>query len=264
MRRAFLQSTWVCLALVLTGHTAQALTWELGIRGLGTGMVIDIRNTTTGALVGTFTSHGPAAAGVNFAISFDGATGADSDVQLSPEVQYTFVFRNWSNKAAYVEGHLPPGLPRYDDVYDIGINPDRLTLDTTFGDGVQEMWGFPTATYFIPLDLSLVIYETTPIGDKTVYKMRGTASGGNGSYTFSWTQATMNTSPTTNPSLALRTCLNSQHVTVTCTVNGTLTKSVVIGGPPNPLRSPEDGSGDDSSPSATPSTWSIVKKMYSR
>src|SRR5262249_42506381 len=137
MRRAFLQSTLLCLALVLCGGVAHAATWELGIRGLGSGMVIDIRNTATGALVRTYPSHAPAAAGVNFAISFDNATGADSDVQLPTNVQFTFVFRNWGNKAAYVEGDLPPNAPNYDDVYDIGINPDRLTLDTTFGNGVQ-------------------------------------------------------------------------------------------------------------------------------
>lgn len=269
MRHAFLRSTVVLVALVFSGHAAHALTWELGIRGLGSGMPIEIRDTATGALIGNYVSHGPEEAGTNFRIDFDSHMAWDSDIHLEPDVQYTFFFKNWSNKAAYVLGELPPDGVQNDDVYDIGINPDRLTRDPTIGIGTQRMWGFPTATYWIPLDLSLVVYRTNPIGDKTGYWMSGTASGGANygspppTYNFSWTQATMNTSPTTNPSLAVRTCLNTQRVTVTCTVNG-LTKSIVIGGPPNALRSPNDGAGDDAPPSAIPSTWSMVKAMYSR
>ena len=249
-------------SLLFTG-IAHAVQWELGIRGLGSGMQIEIRNSTTGALIGTYPSHFPDDAGMNFTIDFNGQDGAD--VQLTPEVQYTFIFKNWSNKAAYVMGHTPPGVTNYDDIFDIGINPDRLNRDETYGDGVQEMWDFPIATYTPPPppppSLSLVIYETIPRFDKTTYLMRATASGGSGSYTFVWTTAFMTTGSTVNPSLAHRTCLNSQHYTVTCTVNGVTSASVEIGGgggiepKPRPVR-PEEPAP------ASSATWSAVKALY--
>jgi hypothetical protein len=219
-------------------------------------MPIEIRNTSTGALIGTYISHSAPPGGANFTVDFNGQAGAD--VQLAEGVQYTFIFKNWGNKAAWVRGDIPPGVPNYDDIYEVGINPDRLTH--VYGDGVQQMWNFPNATYNPPppppLTLSLVIYETIPIGSKTTYKMRGTASGGSGSYTFAWTQATMTTGSTVNPSLAMRTCLNSQHYTVTCTVNGTVSQSVEIGQmqpKPGPIAAP--------APAAS-ATWSRVKALY--
>jgi hypothetical protein len=260
MSRLFRPWSFMTIGLLVAAGAAYATPWELGIRGLGSGMPIEVRNTSTGQLIGTYTSHAPVSSGVNITIDFNGTAG--SDIQLTPEVQYTFIFKNWSNKAAYVEGHMPPGIPNYDDIYDIGINPDRLTLDPNYGDGVQEMWGFPNATYNPPppppLSLTLVIYQTVPIGDKTNYKMRGTASGGSGSYTFVWSQATMTTGATVNPSLANRTCLNSQHVTVTCTVNGTVSQSVQIGGfdpKPGPI-------GSDEPAPVSAATWSAVKVLY--
>jgi len=111
-------------------------------------------------------------------------------------------------------------------------------------------WGYPNATTSV-LCMSLVVYETIPTGDKKTYKMRATASGVP-NYSFSWSNATMSTPATTNPSLAARTLFNGQTATVTVTVNGTLSKSVVIGSP---------GSVAGPTP-VIPATWGRIKTLY--
>jgi hypothetical protein len=69
------------------------------------------------------------------------------------------------------------------------------------------------------LAVTLQIYDIDEIGDKVIFYLRATASGGDGSYHFSWDGAS-SISPTleTNPNLAKRTILQSQTTTVTVTV----------------------------------------------
>jgi hypothetical protein len=83
-----------------------------------------------------------------------------------------------------------------------------------------------------------VIYETNYVGDKIIYKLRATATGGDQNYTFSWSNASR-TSPTshTNPNTAIRTILRSQTVTVSVTVTSagqTVTKYKTLYGEIDP------------------------------
>lgn len=70
------------------------------------------------------------------------------------------------------------------------------------------------------LSVSLVIVDTTYVGDKITFLLRATASGGTGSYNFSWSGAYPDhqSTPTTNPNYARRTILSTQTVTVSVTV----------------------------------------------
>ena len=82
-----------------------------------------------------------------------------------------------------------------------------------------------------PLTMDLVVDEAIPRGDKTTYFLRATASGGAPPYYFQWTNATPTVGQTVNPNRAVRTCLNSQTVTVkVCFANApTICDSVTLG-----------------------------------
>lgn len=101
------------------------------------------------------------------------------------------------------------------------------------GDYCDEIGTYPDCCVIYPLAMSLVISDTDYIGDKIIYTLRATASGGNQSYTFSWSNATQLSAPSANPNSGRRTILKSQTVTVTCTVysNGEyVTKQKVLSG----------------------------------
>jgi len=223
----------VALASCLWTTVAGANAWELMIQLSGpnaSAMQIRVCETATGHVVGTYMSN--AYQGANdFTVDFNNTGGAD--VSLPAGVQYTLTFVGW-NKSCYIEGSMPPNQPNYDDTWSIDGNTNVVTHLS--GPGLQDVGGFPGATCGAPpppFNLQLTIDSMTRIGDKVVYKLRGTASGATGGYTFSWTQATMTTGATVNPSLATRTILNTQSYTVTCTaVNaaGTVTKSILLDG----------------------------------
>ena len=82
-----------------------------------------------------------------------------------------------------------------------------------------------------PLTMDLAVYNAIPRGDKTTYFLRATASGGAAPYYFTWTNATPNVGQTVNPNTAVRTCLNTQSVTVkVCFTNApTICDTVTIG-----------------------------------
>ena len=83
-----------------------------------------------------------------------------------------------------------------------------------------------------PLTMDLVVDHSIPRGDKTTYYLKATAGGGAPPYYFTWTNATPNVGNTVNPNTAVRTCLNTQHVTVTVcfTLAPSICDSVVVGG----------------------------------
>lgn len=220
------------LAGALWAAAAGATSWELTITLSGPGadaMQIRVCDTQTGAIIGTYASNAHQATN-DFTVDFNGQAGAD--VSLSPNRPYTLTFIGW-NKSCYIEGNMPPGQTNYDDFWTINGTTNAVTHVS--GPFLQDVWGFPGATCGgpPPLDLQLVIDSQTRVGDKIIFKLRGTASGGTGPYTFSWTQATMTTGANVNPSLATRTILISQSYTVTCTVTnavGSLTKSILLEG----------------------------------
>lgn len=65
-----------------------------------------------------------------------------------------------------------------------------------------------------PLTVDLVVDHAIPRGDKTTYYLKATMSGGAPPYYFAWQNATPNVANTVNPNTAVRTCLNTQSVTV--------------------------------------------------
>jgi len=83
-----------------------------------------------------------------------------------------------------------------------------------------------------PLTMDLVVDHTIPRGDKTTYFLKATATGGAPPYYFTWTNATPNVANNVNPNTAVRTCLNTQTVTVkVCfTLAPTICDTVTIGG----------------------------------
>jgi hypothetical protein len=94
---------------------------------------------------------------------------------------------------------------------------------------VEDVWGYPNAAVEYPLTLSLVEEYIKVVGDKTTFRLRATAGGGNGSYSFSWSNAAPITGPTVNPNKAVRTILRKTTVSVTVTSNGeSKTKSITL------------------------------------
>jgi hypothetical protein len=237
---AFRRSCLAWASIAVLASDARAVCWEIAFRvqsdaGGWVSTPIEIYDQCNLVWSGSSSSM-PDAQGVNFRIDLN--SNCPGMPQLTPDVVYRVRMPAWS-KAFFLEGHLMPGSP-VDDIFT--LRPSSLTH--YLGPQVQEVWGYPNAQ---TLCMTLVVYETIPVGDKTTYKLRATASGAP-SYSFAWTNASMTTGATTNPSLAQRTKLNTQTVTVSCTVNGTLTKSIVLQGlVPAPK---------------VPATWSRVKALY--
>ena len=102
----------------------------------------------------------------------------------------------------------------YDTYYE--VTPGDV--DKVGGSCLELFGGYPDCEPFPPqsdLDVLLQIYDVDYIGDKLVFYLRATASGGDGSYYFTWDGASrISPSPETNPNLAKRTILQSQTVTV--------------------------------------------------
>jgi hypothetical protein len=93
----------------------------------------------------------------------------------------------------------------------------------------ENVGGYPNAVVHYPLTLVLVDEYFTVSGDKTWFRLRATAGGGDGSYYFTWNGATPITGATVNPNKAVRTILKKTTVSVTVTSNGdSVTKSITL------------------------------------
>lgn len=243
--------TGLALAGALLGGAtgAHANCYELGLRvqndaGTYVATNVEIYNTECGGLVWSGASSAtPQTDGTNLRFDLNG--GCPGATTLTPEVKYTVKFPGWSGKAFYYTGHLIPGQP-VDDTYT--VRPGSLTWYS--GAHVQTLNGYPTATW-TPLCLALVVDHTTVSGSKTNYFLKATASGG-APYTFSWGNATMTSAQGVNPSLATRAVLLGQTVTVTCTLNGIVVRSLQLTG---------DGGTVAPLPVA-PVTWGGLKSQY--
>lgn len=156
-------------------------------------------------------------------------------ISLEPGTDYVIVFKYpaGDKSVCYSRDQLECDGGIYDTYYE--VTPTSITLaDESDFCEEESMSGYPDCSVVIPLSVSLVIYDTNYIGDKIVYYLRATATGGNQSYNFTWSNASR-TSPTasTNPNTAVRTILSSQTVTVSVTVTSagqTVTKSKVLSG----------------------------------
>lgn len=223
MRRTLFQ--FVLLAAVSSALASRVMAnaWELMIQLTGPSTGFRVCETATGNVIGTY----PASS--TFTVDFNNTGGAT--VSLQPNVQYTLTFTGWS-KACYIQGDMPPNQTNYDDTWAVNSNTNSVTHVS--GPNLQVVSGFPGATCATPPNppgLVLSVDNMSFVGDKVIYSLRGTASGGVGTYTFSWSNANMTTNPNTNPSLAGRAILRSQSVTVSCTVScssGSTTKSMVL------------------------------------
>jgi hypothetical protein len=211
---------------------ARAVEWELGLAEIGSQTSIQIRRCDTGQ-VSTALTHtpNPNTCGSNITISFNSA--GVGDIHLLPAVDYIFSFPD--GKSVRVRGtYGDPG--NNDDVFQ--FHPDRppdRPAGCILQSNTQIVDGWPNATCPPPppqpLQVSLTVDSTVPVGDKTVFHLKADASFGTGSYTFSWTQAAMSTGPSVDPSFATRTLLPGQSATVTVTVvsgSYTVTKSILI------------------------------------
>jgi hypothetical protein len=156
-------------------------------------------------------------------------------ISLNPGTEYVIVFEYPAGDKSLC--FLRDQLECYGGIYDTYYEVTPTSVSHAPGtDFCEEEYvsGYPDCSVIIPLSVSLVIYDTNYIGDKIVFYLRATATGGNQSYNFSWSGASR-TSPTssTNPNTAKRTILRSQTATVTVTVtsNGqTVSKSKTLSG----------------------------------
>lgn len=102
----------------------------------------------------------------------------------------------------------------------------------------EEVNCFGTCTPNYAGAVALTIINQQSIGDKIIFTLRATASGGTPincnqyNYSFQWTNATPSTASNVNPNIASRTILRSQTASVTVQVYinnaGPFTKSVVL------------------------------------
>lgn len=91
----------------------------------------------------------------------------------------------------------------------------------------EDIWGYPDAQVQSTLSLSLTIYDIDIIGSKTIYSLRATATGGNQSYYFTWSNAYQTSDPNVNPNTARRTVIYPVTVGVTVTSGGdSVTKTI--------------------------------------
>jgi len=158
-----------------------------------------------------------------------------SIISLDPGTEYVIVFKypGGDNSVCFKRDQLQCTGGIYDTFYVVTPTSVDHESGTNFCEE-ETMCCEPDCQVSVPLAVSLVIYNTVYIGDKIVYYLRATASGGNQSYTFSWSGASrISPSNTTNPNQAKRTILSTQTVTVSVTVTSdgqSVTKSKTLYG----------------------------------
>ncbi|MCP5106128.1 MAG: hypothetical protein GY950_22270 [bacterium] len=166
--------------------------------------------------------------GYNFKIDFNNNCNGSGLIRLDVGTEYV------------IEFHYPGAVKSLCFVrWECGSTYDTFyrvtpTTFTHLSGSCEEEYSYPDCSVIYPLSVSLVIYDTDYIGSKIIYYLRATASGGNQSYTFSWSGASRTSATAyTNPNTAKRTILSSQTTTVTVTVtsNGqTVSKSKTLSG----------------------------------
>ena len=156
----------------------------------------------------------PDSLGYNFFIDYNDNCSGSGMIRLDVGTEYVIEFHYpGSVKSLCFIRYFCSGT--YDTFY--RVTPTSFTHLS--GDDCDEEYSYPDCNVVQLLLVSLVVYDINYVGDKTIFKLRATATGGDQSYTFSWTNASR-TSPTshTNPNTAIRTILRSQTVTVSVTV----------------------------------------------
>jgi hypothetical protein len=156
-------------------------------------------------------------------------------ISLNPGTEYVIVFKypTGDKSLCFLRDVFECEGGIFDTYYE--VTPTSVSLAPGSDSCYEEhLSGYPDCSVITPLSVSLVIYNTVFIGDKIVFYLRATATGGDQNYIFSWSGASR-TSPTssTNPNTAKRTILKSQTATVTVTVTSdgqTVSKSKTLSG----------------------------------
>ena len=127
-----------------------------------------------------------------------------------------------------------------------GATPAMVQTALVAGAFPNQVHGVPDGTpnrflntRVIP-KLTLVVKSIVPVAGKLKYTLEATASLGNTSYAYAWSNATVVSG---TPTLATRVCLPTQHPTVTCTVTSgaeTVVRSIVLGEVDGPVGPPID------------------------
>lgn len=246
----------LCAVAALTASfstlPARAHCFELGlsikVNGSLVATPIEIRETDTGRQIlppkrpdGSqpvlFTSMStPFDCAANFRVDFnDNCTPDETMVRLAPGVRYTITLTQL-DRSFDVLGSMPGGLSHYDDTWEVtttGVG--RIIPNFCSSAMLHELSNYGVA----PPAATLIVASTQKIGSKTTYNLRTTAGGGNGAYSFAWTNAQQTSGVGVNPSFAYRTVWagGSEIVTVQVTSRGRGTKRQVVLAPssgPNP------------------------------
>jgi hypothetical protein len=234
-----LSVTFILLFLFVVGIVPlSANMYEVGFKVMdryNSNVAIDVtvEKRIGGDLVGTLTTDDCTSCD-NFVIDLNGQTPPSHGIQLQVGVQYviTFHYPGGDKSFCYSRSSLDCGGGVYDTFYNVTPTSLARRSGTAYCE-VEDLTLYPDCTVIYPLSLTLSIIDEDYIGDKIISTLRATATGGNQSYSFSWSGAYAQTSSTTNPNIAKRTILQSQTVTVSCTVtsNGqSVTKTKTLSG----------------------------------
>lgn len=224
----------ISILLVINVTPMSAMTYEVGFRVMNdssqyVSKSIEIRERDGGTLVGNYQSS--CSGTYNFRIDLN--TDDCSTCQACLEVGTVYVITidygsTIGEKSFYYTRDSLQCNPYNNDTF-YTVKPSSLSRYDDNPCEPEDAWGYPNATVQYPLTLSLVEEYFTVVGDKTTFRLRATAGGGNGSYYFTWSNATPITGPTVNPNKAVRTILRKTTVSVTVTSNGdSVTKSITL------------------------------------
>lgn len=231
MRKALAVLSLAALALAApspaSAHCYEVLNRVLDASDVCVSIPIDIYDASTAALVFSgFSADNCGTLSSNFRIDLNNNCTAP---RLQPGTTYVVElhYADTTRSAYFERPQLECSPTNLDTSYDIRPLSSSAGIQQTSGDCLEEFWGYPDAT--LPVAVSLGIASTKLIGDKTVYTLRATASGGDGSYSFSWSNATAQSGSTENPNYAVRTILRQTTVSVTVTsAGGSASRSIVL------------------------------------
>lgn len=240
MKRFFLTLFVFGVLFLLNFNPLAAVTYEVGFRVLNdneqyVNIPIEVRERDGGALVGNYSSSGSGT--YNFRIDLNTDVCNEYQVCLEPGVVYVIAFNyggQIGEKSLYYTRDTVQCNPYNNDTF-YTVTPSSVTRDDSNPCEPEDVWGYSDAFPYYPLTLSSIeIYDVEVLGDKTIYRLKATAGGGDRNYEFTWTNATPTTSAATNPNTAYRLIFQeSITVNVEVTSNGeSKIKSITL--PPDP------------------------------
>jgi hypothetical protein len=238
MRKTFFTFLMVISILLVFNVTSlSAMTYEVGfsVRNENNQTVsksIVIRERDGGAWVGNYQSSYSGT--YNFHIDLN-YTECNKTWQACLDVGKVYVITidyegTIGEKSFYYTRDFLQCNPYDNDTYYI-VTPSTIGPDENKPNVCEpeDVWDYPNAAVHYPLTLALVDEYFRVVGDKTWFRLKATAGGGDGSYYFTWSGATSITGATANPNKAVRTILKKTTVSVTVTSNGeSVTRSITL------------------------------------